>query len=181
MISRTTLFSIFLTTCPILEIFSDFEFLPDGDLRCGCDEAGNVETLGRTKRVTTADWTDVTSRAGEESYIQEEGMLAAKLTETTADGHRTSEAVKDGSTGRVVAPRAERHDDGCGVVLRWILHGLVSERTGCLSRILGSVDHVANLLIWHDAVDAICRQDEERIPAVIDLPKNEKINLTKLI
>ena len=110
-----------------------------------------------------------------------EGMLAAKLTETTADGHRTSEAVKDGSTGRVVAPRAERHDDGCGVVLRWILHGLVSERTGCLSRILGSVDHVANLLIWHDAVDAICRQDEERIPAVIDLPKNKKINLTKLI
>ena len=99
----------------------------------------------------------------------------ARSTEAATDSHAASKTVKNGRWRCVVTPWSERNDDGCGVVLGWVVECLVGERVRRFGRLLIALYRVANLLVGHDAVDSVRRQHQECVPAVADLRQCGKI------
>jgi len=52
------------------------------------------------------------------------------------------------------------------------MEGLIGQRASSFRRIFRPLNHVANLLVGHDAIDAIGRKHKKSIPTVLYLPRN---------
>lgn len=82
---------------------------------------------------------------------------------------------------KAYTPRAKRNHYCCGIILRRIVERLISEAARGFGRVLRPLNDIANLLIRHDAIDPVRRENQEGIPSVFDLEKNKIIRDEMLV
>ena len=100
--------------------------------------------------------------------------LFSQLGEATAISHTSPKTVENGSWCRVISPGSKRNNNCSSIVFWRVLQCLVCQGLSCFCRIWCPLNHITDLLIRHDTVDAIRCQNQKSIPTMPQLKRIRK-------